>query len=195
MNAHGKFINKEALKPGELVIWSCSEELRGSIGLVKKYYAELATVVFPEGEWNFKAASLRKVGEGDTMRYTGKNRNVPTTGFGQVARIQPTGMISVQYLTGSVLEKNSWVKYCGTEDRIPKDEFGMVYEHNEKGVVVQYPTRKWENLPPEDLRLEFDIPYVALKYIDVKTALTASFRETVRRTQAAPSHQRPGTAP
>lgn len=175
VNAHGHFVNREPLQPGDLVIWTCNKELRGSIGLVKKFYAELATVAFPEGEWNFKAPTLKKIAEGDTMRYTGKNIDVPSMGFGLVSRVYPTGIVTVQWPSEDHgCKKNTPVKYIGNVAGIPKDEFGVVYEHKEDGITVQYKKGKWENLPLPDLKLEFDVPYVALQYVDVKTALSAS---------------------
>lgn len=175
VDAHGHFVNRDPLQSGDLVIWTCNKDLRGSIGLVKKFYADLATVAFPEGEWNFKAPTLRKIAEGDTVRYTGKKNEVPTLGFGSVARVHPTGIVTVQWPSEDYgCEKNTPVKYVGTAAGIPKDEFGLVREHKEDGVTVQYNKGKWDNLLLLDLKLEFDIPYVALQYVDVKTALSAS---------------------
>jgi hypothetical protein len=188
-NAFGKFINEEALRPGDLVIWTCPSEMRGQIGIVKRSFAELATVSFPEGEWNFKETSLRKLAEGDSMQYIGKNADIPRGDFGLLVLSKPTGIISVQYKMTTEPKVNTVVKYVGDFEGVPKDEFGMVRtvsyykkkEGDEEVIVittaVQYQTRLWDNLPLEDLRLEFDIPYVALKYIDVKTALTATNRE------------------
>jgi len=178
VDAHGHFVNKDKLCAGDLVIWTCNKDLRGSIGLVRNYYAQLATCAFPEGEWNFRVETLRKLNEGDTMRYKGKRPEIPSDKgcFGLIAKIHATGLISVQYEIETELKKNTVVKYIGNVEGVPKDEFGMVCGQTGDGFVLQYQTRKWENLPVEDLRLEFEVPYVALQYIDVKTALTAQFR-------------------
>jgi len=203
----GHFHNKDVLKPGELVIWTCNKELRGSIGLVKKFYAELATVAFPEGEWNFRTDTLKKVAEGDTMRYMGSNMKIPTRGFGIVSAMQATGLVSVQFPCPMDPEQNLVVKYVGSADQcmdkdgrnvgaVPRDESGLlirrpstrekvdgvfvdlppspsVDEDGKRYAVIQYSTRKWETIPLDDLRVEFDVPYVVLKYVDVKTALTS----------------------
>jgi hypothetical protein len=177
VNAHGVFVNKEVLRAGDLVIWTCNKELRGCIGMAKNSYAEMATVTFPGeggGEWNFRMETLRKMAVGDTMRYKGAKPDVPQ-GFGIVSKLHDTGMISVQYELTSRPRNHTVVKYVGNMEGVPKDEFGLICDQNDNGCVVQYQRNKWENLSYADLRLEFDIPYVALQYIDVRTALTAHY--------------------
>lgn len=187
----GLTLSRSHIVAGEIVHSHGIAEIKGSIGLAKGAHADVVIVSFPEGEGNYKQEALRKLVPGDNVRYTGNNRRIPNHEFGIVRGVLPTLLVKVEY-PAFAPQKGEEVKYVGTEPGIPTTEIGKVEEVTLDGLTIWFPSCKWANVPSVDLRFEFNIPFVCLKYIDVKTVLTTVQRRASRA--GTNRSNRPGTS-
>lgn len=158
------------LASGDLVYSLGITDIRGLVGLVQGAYADVVIVSFPRAQGKqFKRSALRRLDEGDSVKYTGMKADVPHHELGEVSCIKDTLLVGVQYMATD-LRRGDDVKYAGAATEIPFGEFGKVAGVTEEGVSVQFKIGTFHKIPDSDLRLEFDIPFIALEYVDIKTA-------------------------
>jgi len=176
-------LRKDPLVPGDIVMSHGIVELKGMLGLVKGTYADVAIVSWPSrpAEGNYKVNALRKLTPGDSVKYSGNKEGTPSKTIGKVVEVRPTLLVRVQYEVAAPTVGSATARYVGNELKISSDESGMVETIGEEGARVRFPTGQFL-LPASDLRHEFEIPFVSLKYIDVKTAYASANRN------AASSH-------
>jgi len=177
-------LRRDKLEPGDIVMSHGIVELKGMLGLVKGTYADVAIVSWPAAglaEGNYKVNALRKLTPGDSVKYSGNKEGTPSKTIGKVVEVRPTLLVRVQYEVAAPTVGSATARYVGNELKISSDESGMVETIGEEGARVRFPTGQFL-LPASDLRHEFEIPFVSLKYIDVKTAYASANRN------AASSH-------
>jgi len=172
----GLMLSKGKMTAGDIVHSHGIEDIKGSLGLVKSSYADVAIVSFPLSNimnGNFKQSALRKLVPGDTVKYIGTKTEIPHQEFGTVAGLHSTLLVAVHFTVRRPAVGEE-VSYAGGDPYIPFDELGRIEGVSPQGNSVRFPNGISYVIPSMELRYEFNIPFVALKYVDVKTALQAN---------------------